>query len=65
MKYIGHPVLGDVAYGGSAHLKDIKCTRQMLHSYRVKFTHPVTSKSVELIAPLPEDMKQLFKDVKL
>ena len=65
MKYIGHPVLGDVAYGGSDHLKDIKFTRQMLHSYRVKFTHPTTSKPIELIAPLPEDMKQLFKDIKL
>ena len=65
MKYIGHPVLGDVAYGGSDHLKDIKFTRQMLHSYRVKFTHPTTSKPIELVAPLPEDMKQLFKDIKL
>ena len=65
MKYIGHPVLGDVDYGGSDHLKDIKFTRQMLHSYRVRFTHPVTSKEMELIAPLPEDMKSLFKNIKL
>ena len=65
MKYIGHPVLGDVDYGGSDHLKDIKFTRQMLHSYRVRFTHPVTSKEMEFVAPLPEDMKSLFKNIKL
>ena len=65
MKYIGHPVLGDVDYGGSDHLKDVKFTRQMLHSYRVRFTHPVTSKEIEIIAPLPEDMKSLFKNIKL
>ena len=65
MKYIGHPVLGDVDYGGSDHLKDIKFTRQMLHSYRVRFTHPITSKEMEIIAPLPEDMKSLFKNIKL
>jgi 23S rRNA pseudouridine1911/1915/1917 synthase len=65
MKYIGHPVLGDVDYGGSDHLKDIKFTRQMLHSYRVRFTHPITSKEMEIIAPLPNDMKSLFKNIKL
>ncbi len=58
MKYIGHPVLGDVAYGGSDHIGDMKFTRQMLHSYRIIFTHPVTSKQMDLIAPLPEDMQK-------
>ena len=65
MKYIGHPVLGDVIYGGSDHLKDIKFTRQMLHSYRIKFTHPTTSKQMDFIASLPDDMKNLFKNIKL
>ena len=58
MKYIGHPVLGDVAYGGSDHIGDMKFTRQMLHSYRIIFTHPVTSKQMDLIALLPEDMQK-------
>ncbi|MCR4663390.1 MAG: RluA family pseudouridine synthase [Endomicrobiaceae bacterium] len=65
MKYIGHPVLGDVDYGGSDHLKDVKFTRQMLHSYRVRFTHPTNSKEIEIVAPLPNDMKSLFKNIKL
>ena len=65
MKYIGHPVLGDVDYGGSDHLNNIKFARQMLHSYRVKFTHPTTSKQIEIVASLPNDMKDLFKNIKL
>ena len=65
MKYIGHPVLGDVDYGGSDHFKDIKFARQMLHSYRVKFAHPTTSKQIEIVASLPDDMKDLFKNIKL
>ncbi len=58
MKYIGHPVLGDTAYGGSDHIGDMKFTRQMLHSYKISFTHPVTSKPMEFTAPLPEDLKK-------
>jgi len=65
MKYIGHPVLGDVDYGGSDHIKDIKFKRQMLHSYKICFTHPITSKQLEIIAPIPDDMKSLFKKIKL
>ena len=65
MKYIGHPVLGDVMYGGVDRLKDIEFKRQMLHSYRIFFTHPVTSKQMEIVAPLPDDMKSLFKNIKL
>lgn len=58
MKYIGHPVLGDIAYGGSDHIGDMKFTRQMLHSYRIIFTHPVNSKQMDITAPLPEDLKK-------
>lgn len=65
MKYIGHPILGDIDYGGSDHIRDIKFKRQMLHSYRVRFSHPTKSKEIEIIAPLPSDMKCLFKNIKL
>lgn len=65
MKYIGHPVLGDVIYGGSDHIKEIDFKRQMLHSYKICFTHPITSKQLEIIAPIPDDMKSLFKNIKL
>ncbi|MCL2388900.1 MAG: RluA family pseudouridine synthase, partial [Elusimicrobia bacterium] len=62
MKYINHPVLGDTAYGGPAELNGIKFPRQMLHSFEITFTHPESSKNVTFKAPVPKDMKNLFKD---
>jgi 23S rRNA pseudouridine1911/1915/1917 synthase len=62
MKYINHPVVGDQQYGGSeACIDGKKYSRQMLHAYCVIFTHPITSKTVEFIAELPNDMNEIFK----
>jgi len=63
MKYIGHPVLGDAAYGGSQSLNGITFNRQMLHSYKIQFSHPSTGKTMNLIAEIPDDMKKLFSSV--
>lgn len=65
MKYIGHPVIGDVAYGGCESMHGIKFNRQMLHSYKITFTHPTQGKMMEFVADIPNDMKELFKNIKL
>jgi 23S rRNA pseudouridine1911/1915/1917 synthase len=65
MKYIGHPVVGDIDYGGCEKLNNVQFTRQMLHSYRITFTHPVKGKMMEFVADMPNDMKDLFKNIKL
>ena len=49
-----HPILGDTLYGTSSSL----ISRQALHSYKIKFIHPITKKELELIANLPEDIKR-------
>lgn len=54
---LNHPLLGDVLYGGNKELID----RVALHSYRVKFLHPITNQFIDLICPLPSDMKGLVK----
>ena len=51
---IGHPLLGDVLYGGSDKYK-----RTMLHSYEVDFIHPVTLERINVRKELPFDMKKL------
>jgi 23S rRNA pseudouridine1911/1915/1917 synthase len=54
---IGHPVLGDRAYGGGgddAHRLGL--TRPFLHSWRLAFAHPITGASIELEDPLPPDL---------
>jgi len=61
MKYINHPVIGDSQYGGPATIDGKTYERQMLHAYSVEFTHPKTCKTVKFTAPLPADMKEIFK----
>ena len=59
MKSIGHPLIGDFLYNPDF----TKINRQALHSYRLRFTHPVTKKPLVFTAPLPEDMQALFPEM--
>ena len=54
--YIGHPILGDVLYGGN--LKYIK--RQALHSYMLDFLEPYSFKPIHIEASIPSDMEKLL-----
>lgn len=56
MKHLGHPLLGDTAYGSSSCLID----RPALHSWSVRADHPTTRQRFELEAPLPSDMAELI-----
>ena len=56
MKYLGHPLPGDFLY----HPDERFITRQPLHSWRLRFRHPLSGKLLELTAPLPEDMRRLL-----
>ena len=56
MKYLGHPLPGDFLY----HPDERFITRQPLHSWRLRFRHPISGKLLELTAPLPEDMRCLL-----
>ncbi len=53
--YLGHPLLGDLLYGGDTNL--IK--RVSLHSYMTAFIHPVYKNNLEVKCELPLDMKGL------
>jgi len=50
---IGHPVIGDRAYGDRSGLP---LDHPFLHSRRLAFTHPVTGEACEFASPLPEDL---------
>ena len=56
---IGHPILGDRAYGGGGdEARALGLSRPFLHSWRIGFVHPVTGDLVEVEEPLPEDLER-------
>jgi 23S rRNA pseudouridine1911/1915/1917 synthase len=64
LAHIGHPVVGDAAYGGRpgrrlAASDGSRAGRQMLHAWRLGFRHPRTDAWLEFTAPVPEDLRTL------
>ena len=63
----GHPLLGDVKYGGIEQIDEQKFTRQMLHASSLSLNHPRHGDKLDFHLDLPYDMKtvvtQLFPGV--
>jgi 23S rRNA pseudouridine1911/1915/1917 synthase len=64
LKSLGHPVLGDTTYGWKQDRAMPVPARIMLHAEHLVFTHPVSGKIMDLVAPLPKDFKQLLAALK-
>lgn len=59
---IGHPIVGDRAYGGAGDLaRRLGLSRPFLHAWRLAFDHPATAESIELEEPLPEDLQDALE----
>jgi 23S rRNA pseudouridine1911/1915/1917 synthase len=58
MKHLGHPLAGDTVYGRGGD----GFPRQMLHSWKLGFTHPATRQPMEFCADLPPDFAALALD---
>lgn len=71
LSHAGHPVVGDPVYGGrrerrfrrsqaASHqptaISRVRPARQLLHAWRLGFTHPTTSEWREFEAPPPADL---------
>ncbi|MEG0817119.1 RluA family pseudouridine synthase [Cetobacterium sp.] len=61
MKSLNHPILGDSTYGNPDNI----AKRQMLHSYYLKFNHPITNEELIIVGDLKEDFKSVAKRLKL
>ncbi|MHC1547746.1 RluA family pseudouridine synthase [Phyllobacterium sp. K27] len=72
MTHIGHPLVGDMEYGGAYKTKANKFeeplqsivkgfNRQALHARLLAFEHPVTGDLMRFEAPLPSDMAELLE----
>ena len=69
---IGLPIVGDPVYGrpryerirGTPLEKRLReFPRQALHAERVAFRHPATNEPMEIVAPVPADLAELFRDI--
>jgi 23S rRNA pseudouridine1911/1915/1917 synthase len=70
MTSLGHPLLGDPAYGRtkSAHrelLKRLHFERQALHAAELGFNHPVTGEASSFKSAVPSDMQELLSALAL
>ncbi|MEQ9110532.1 MAG: RluA family pseudouridine synthase, partial [Rhodospirillaceae bacterium] len=74
MTALGHPLLGDPTYGtgmksrasklsDGARVALTRLDRQALHAHHLGFEHPVTGEKMSFDAPLPEDMRELVRNL--
>lgn len=71
MAYIKHPVVGDPLYGRAANAKarnrdmarksELSLDRQFLHSYRLRFTHPVTDEEMSFADDPADDLRAVLE----
>jgi 23S rRNA pseudouridine1911/1915/1917 synthase len=51
---LGHPLLGDTRYGGSASYAGVTLAGHLLHAAELQLPHPVTGALLRLASPLPQ-----------
>ena len=56
---IGFPIVGDMVYSNGKNPFGVE--GQMLHSYKLEFTHPITNKKMELKAEIPTYFEEVLK----
>ena len=54
LAHLGHPLVGDVKYGGPATWRGEPIPYHLLHAERLALPHPRTRERLELVAPAPE-----------
>jgi 23S rRNA pseudouridine1911/1915/1917 synthase len=75
LRYFGHPLFGDITYGGDRILKGTTFSkyqqfvkncfsilpRQALHAKTLGFTHPTTGESMRFDSALPPDILEVIE----
>jgi 23S rRNA pseudouridine1911/1915/1917 synthase len=73
MAHVGHPVVGDTAYGGGRERSVPNVVikraiqslgRHVLHSAELAFNHPRTDEPLEFTSPLPDELAVLLAQLK-
>lgn len=63
MRHIGHPLVGDPLYGRGDGRQNLGLSRQFLHSWHIRFDHPVTGEPIELADRLPSDLLDVLESL--
>jgi len=58
-KYLNHPIVGDDVYGRKK--REFSLSGQLLHAYRLEFTHPKSGERLTFFAPLPDYFTSVLK----
>ena len=64
MAHLGHPLIGDPAYGGRGEVDGQSFGRQALHAWRLGLIHPGSGKEKRWEAPLPADFASLLEGLR-
>ena len=62
-KYLGNPIACDEVYGNKD--KTFKAKGQLLHAYKIEFTHPTSTEQMAFSCDLPEDFNNALKKLRL
>lgn len=62
-KHLNHPVVGDDVYGRKK--REFNLNGQLLHAYRLEFTHPKSGERLVFSAPLPDYFAAVLKKLGL
>ncbi len=58
---IGYPIVGDGVYSNGKN--EFNVEGQMLHAFRIEFTHPITGEKMKIEAPLPQYFEDVLKQL--
>lgn len=67
LQSIGYPIAGDEKYGKfeiNHELQKNGLKRMFLHAHHVFFKHPITEKNIDIISPLPLNLKGFLEHLK-
>ena len=62
LSQIGYPIVGDMVYSNGNNPFGVQ--GQMLHSYKLKITHPTTGEVMEFEAPLPDYFEKILNELR-
>jgi 23S rRNA pseudouridine1911/1915/1917 synthase len=61
LAWVGVPVVGDRVYGRRCNRLGLQ--RQFLHAWRLSFQRPGGRGRLDLVSPLPPDLRQVLRDL--